>query len=55
MTIFRALSAVLSRRSDALHAQDIVEAGAGSREASTTPAVTSPHSTQGVRPYGFGY
>lgn len=56
MTIFRALTAVLGRRSDAVHAQDIVESGsAGKREPAGVLVSAGPHSTQGVHPYGFGY
>lgn len=56
MAIFRTLTVALRRRSDSRVAQDIVESGTGRRsDAGVTPTVTTPLSTQGVRPYGFGY
>lgn len=56
MAVFRTLTAALRRRSDSRVAQDIVESGTAHRnDSGTTPAVRTPLSTQGVRPYGFGY
>lgn len=56
MAIFRTLTAALRRRSDSRVAQDIVESGAARHgDSASTPTVTTPLSTQGVRPYGFGY
>lgn len=56
MTFLRRLSTALGRKSDRLHAQDIVEAGAaGRREADASTATMRSHGTQGIRPYGFGY
>lgn len=56
MAIFRTLTAALRRRSDSRTAKDIVESGTAHRsDSGSTPTVTTPLSTQGVRPYGFGY
>lgn len=56
MTILRAFGAMLRRRSDSQLAEDIVAAGNAARQQhGQDPITPSPVSSQGVRPYGFGY
>lgn len=55
MTFIRTLRATFRRRPDHEVAQDIIESGSYSWGLSDDAATPAHHSSQGIRPYGFGY
>lgn len=55
MAFIHTLRSALRRRSDHQIAQDIIEAGAPRPDSAAAITTATPHGSQGIRPFGFGY